>query len=669
MPLSHIPSQSKDQPTRSSRTPNNEGFDSERREPQQYISATMTPSQVLHLQRQQGNQAVLRRLGRSAPSKGDTERSQPPFRRAIRISRRAGDIVQTKLQGASSVIATAVAGNPNLAGLHTALVEYEALEAAEIARLQAALPANVENPQQQTMFFKLVSLVALVDNLLNQPLGRIPQNIQEQLPQLKRRLLLEKADLQGGRFNMTIGYSDASLNAGASTDNRYGGALNKLDDLHYNRPGGPENALYKPETARDPKHMRVQDGVQVPGHAGVPVGIPENDPNFGGRSVAMYRLDQLLNAGMIVRTEFATHRRQNLDANDNAAGPPMPSFGIVMERAAGREARQGFLTGGNVAFTGQQANTMRAHGAAQPLNLQDPVLQRGLNKLQILDALCGQVDRHNANFFIDQDAQGNVTQVKGIDNDLAFGKNQINPSKPIEHDNAPMGSFKGLPPLADRELAERIIEIDLQLIRDAVKGLLEESEIAALMARFQTLKTHLQVLRGQHKLKAPHEWDALTASAQKRQDSYLGALVDEAQGDKQSTLNTTISNILQGANWTVGEGVVKLLLSRKCGKDRIVSPDPAYQTTLDAGVEVWRNKQNILTVRAQDHLSKLLTERVTTGRLTMQDALAHANHIGNTLRAFVENNPSEMINVENDRTIYIDASALRTRGEALMPPP
>ena len=48
---------------------------------------------------------------------------------------------------------------------------------------------------------------------------------------------------------------------------------------------------------------------------------------------------------------------------------------------------------------------------------------RELTKLQLLDQLTGQGDRHRGNYFVDIQGSGNKVTVKvtGIDNDLCFG--------------------------------------------------------------------------------------------------------------------------------------------------------------------------------------------------------------------------------------------------------
>ena len=50
----------------------------------------------------------------------------------------------------------------------------------------------------------------------------------------------------------------------------------------------------------------------------------------------------------------------------------------------------------------------------------DPVLQRRLSRLQLLDTLAMQVDRHGGDCCIQFDENGKVIGAKGIDNDMAF---------------------------------------------------------------------------------------------------------------------------------------------------------------------------------------------------------------------------------------------------------
>ncbi|MBK7542629.1 MAG: hypothetical protein IPI57_12790 [Candidatus Competibacteraceae bacterium] len=81
-----------------------------------------------------------------------------------------------------------------------------------------------------------------------------------------------------------------------------------------------------------------------------------------------------------------------------------------------------------------------AHG--QPGNqakqemFDDPVVRRELTKLQWLDGLTAQVDRHPGNYFIETYADGGGKRVVGIDNDMSFGKRITDPNNISKNHNA-----------------------------------------------------------------------------------------------------------------------------------------------------------------------------------------------------------------------------------------
>lgn len=53
-----------------------------------------------------------------------------------------------------------------------------------------------------------------------------------------------------------------------------------------------------------------------------------------------------------------------------------------------------------------------------------PKIANDINRLQLLDLICGQADRHGANIFLDYkiiDGEVYITEIKGIDNDMSFG--------------------------------------------------------------------------------------------------------------------------------------------------------------------------------------------------------------------------------------------------------
>jgi hypothetical protein len=218
------------------------------------------------------------------------------------------------------------------------------------------------------------------------------------------------------------------------------------------------------------------------------VGIRQVDPRYGARAVAMYKLDQLLNAGVTARAEFAIGK----DAQGKSV------LGTVLESAKGTSAGST-----KVGVDRQNADAL-GPGA---ISLEDPVLQRGLNKLQILDAICGQLDRHAGNYFIQADNKGNVTGVTGIDLDMAFGADmESHDSKAAKFAQ----NYKGLPEVIDEEMGKAILRITGDDIAAALTGLLPAKEVAATVKRFESVRAVVEKADKAGALRA--DWNAQTAT-------------------------------------------------------------------------------------------------------------------------------------------------------------
>lgn len=119
-------------------------------------------------------------------------------------------------------------------------------------------------------------------------------------------------------------------------------------------------------------------------------------------------------------------------------------------------------------------------------------LQKGLLDLQVLDVLCGQVDRHAHNFFVQ--VNGNEVKITGIDNDTAFGKN----TNGIDRLSVAIGAkppFAGPPPLMSREAFDNLKAIDRVTYRsDLVVAGLDNDEVNASMSRLDAMIVHADKL-------------------------------------------------------------------------------------------------------------------------------------------------------------------------------
>lgn len=117
--------------------------------------------------------------------------------------------------------------------------------------------------------------------------------------------------------------------------------------------------------------------------------------------------------------------------------------------------------------------------------------QRDLSDLQVIDYLCGQIDRHFGNYFVQKDSKGDYIGVKGIDNDLSFG-NMKEREKAYNygiHGRVVVDSSANLIiPHMSLELAIRINMINDSMVKYALMDLIAKPEIAAFCERLSLLK-------------------------------------------------------------------------------------------------------------------------------------------------------------------------------------
>lgn len=272
----------------------------------------------------------------------------------------------------------------------------------------------------------------------------------------------------------SLGLSSEKIESKGRED---GGQKNKVSELKYQTESGEFSGFFKAEKGF---------AGDMEGHE-ADVGIQMADPNYGARSVAMYKLDQLLKAGVTARAEFATH----VDDTGKTV------FGTVLESAKG-------VTGSDAKIGSSQEHAKQLGSSA--FSLDDPVFQSCMNKMQVFDAICGQLDRHDGNYYVQVDENNQVTGVTGIDLDMAFGKELKGDMKAGKY--AP--NFKGIPDKIDAEFGEALLKVSSKDIGDVLRGLLPEPEIAATISRFEAVRSVVQKLKQSEGL--VQKWGSETTS-------------------------------------------------------------------------------------------------------------------------------------------------------------
>ncbi|WCM92804.1 hypothetical protein M5C99_21075 [Acidovorax sp. NCPPB 2350] len=264
--------------------------------------------------------------------------------------------------------------------------------------------------------------------------------------------------------------------------------------------GAAFDAVFKPLNAKD-------DGWT----AGM-TGIPEDDPQTAMRNIATVSYARKLGLHVVADTRVALI--------DTGRGPHEPTLGLMMERAQGKPAAQ-----------------------ADTIILARPDVCAEVTKLQLLDHLTGQGDRHGNNFFIHVGPNGR-TRVTGIDNDQCFGKELTDPAG-IQYIGTPdREGFRGtgLPPIVDTRMEKSINALTETDIRSMLGDKLSKEEIDAAIQRHQGVKDHIAQLSANGKVIEPEQWNHPDVQQLLKPDnSYIGRERAKAQA-RQASLERKRNN-------------------------------------------------------------------------------------------------------------------------------
>ncbi len=195
------------------------------------------------------------------------------------------------------------------------------------------------------------------------------------------------------------------------------------------------------------------------------LGIDPTEPRLLERAVFTAKLDEQLGFNVSVGTDFAKHHDQ---------------LGIVMELAGGVTASSVYTANGNP-------------GAAQ----------RDMTKLQLLDCLTGQADRHRGNYMVQQDKGGQITGVKAIDSDFCMGPEPDDPEKMVGDEGV---HLTHLPPVIDTDMAKAIRDLRPEDMTALCGDMFDDKTVQSALGRLDALKKHVDKLEGDGRIIAPTEW-------------------------------------------------------------------------------------------------------------------------------------------------------------------
>lgn len=305
------------------------------------------------------------------------------------------------------------------------------------------------------------------------------------------------------------------------------GVFNTVFRGNYRLPNGEILAgVYKEEelgSTRDPDKI---------GWVESKTGIDRYDPQLGMRNIATYKINRLLGFNVIPRTEFGTKGGKLGIVMGMAPGTsPISGKAFEFELKRGEaydEVVEEIETNRWIYESDPDAledlaemaglKEIRLDGpriiakgsAAIKLNFSDPALRRELNRLQWMDALCAQGDRHAGNYFVEMDNRGRVVGVTGIDNDQAFGKNVRDPNTMLRGNTSANRGFWGckLPEVIDTDTRDAVMKITHDQIEESLRGLVTDEEIQSTRDRLDVIQHHIQDLEISGRVIRPNQWSS-----------------------------------------------------------------------------------------------------------------------------------------------------------------
>ncbi len=250
----------------------------------------------------------------------------------------------------------------------------------------------------------------------------------------------------------------------------------RLEFTEADKLKGSAEALWGPDAA--------QGGVEMP-----------KDFALQARQVASYEVDKMLGLGVTAVEKFG------VGEDNKVVGISVQADGAAI------------------------ANQLLDKEAYVQADLSDPVIQRGLSDLEVMDYVTGQIDRHPGNMFLDP----STGQVTGIDNDLAFP--EVSRKELINGGGQFIQKMtEGMPSVVHADTAKKILAAKPEELRSMLQNMpvpdgtskLGEPAIEGAVKRLKDLQSALKGPRPDIKVVAQFDQKTYQAALDKEKKSIGG---------------------------------------------------------------------------------------------------------------------------------------------------
>ncbi|MFC0220739.1 hypothetical protein ACFFJ7_20380 [Pseudochelatococcus lubricantis] len=276
------------------------------------------------------------------------------------------------------------------------------------------------------------------------------------------------------------------------------GAFNTVFCTKIDTPDGTRGVVIKPLNN------------SVFGTASQAIGIVP-PPHYELRNIATSLVAKRLGFDVVVDTQLCLYKSAP-ERGYQSRLPTPAKVGIMMEFAQGRAV---------------YAEPVRTLGNAN--------VRCEMTKLQLVDAIVGQADRHNANMLIY--LGGGKAVVKGIDNDQCFGIYPSNPDNLYQpHDRFGTRRDNGLrgvrlPGVIDSGMASAINKLRPADLQAMLSDKLSQAECRAAVNRLNNVKAHVERLVSAGRVIAPEQWShsPLVNIYCNRENSYFARAIAQRE--------------------------------------------------------------------------------------------------------------------------------------------